>query len=296
MAGKAGFWARLRREPLVHFVVVGAALFTVHGLTSPALGIGENPRRIHVSRADLVRFLENRARVFDEDAAMHTFDTLDREDRQALLKGYLREEALYREAVDWGLEDQDYVIRRRLVQTMEYAIGNDVQGQIAVDETEGRRWYEANRDLYAQAPTISFTHVFFRDGPQAAARARAVLARLRGGAVDPAIIGDRFLYSSTYSGQSVDAISGFFGQDMAKALFSQTVVGQWIGPLRSTHGLHLVYATRKENAAQPSFEEVRDKAMADAAEAARRKRIEAELQRVVDGYRVALANDLSDLK
>ena len=289
------FLALLLREPLAWFLAGGALIFAAHALLAPVLDLGDNPRRIAVSRADLVRFTQLRARMFSEEQAGKQFDAMTAPERRALLASYLREEALYREAIALGLDRQDYVVRRRIVQSMEFALGADQAEGVAPGEAAVRRWYEANRQLYALPPTIAFTHVFFA-GPQARARAMQALPDLRAGRADPATLGDRFLYQARYADRTREEIASHFGPAMAAALFTGTAGQGWIGPLQSRHGQHLVMVERREQGRVLTFAEARPAAERDAAQAARQQAVERQVADILAGYRVVLSDDLDDAK
>lgn len=283
------------REPLVLFLLGGALIFAVHALLGPQLDAGDNPRRISVSREDLVRFSQLRARVFSEEQAGGQFDAMSPAERKALLGRYLREEALYREALALGLDRQDYVVRRRIVQSLEFALGAEVGESAAPAEAAVRQWYADHPHLYALAPAITFSHVFFK-GPDARARALAALAQLRAGKVDAEGLGDRFLYQRAYADRSAQEVASHFGPAMAEQLFGASPVNAWFGPVTSEHGLHLVRIGRRETGRLPPFELVRQQATQDFAEAERRAAIEKRVSAILAGYRVALASDLAGLR
>jgi hypothetical protein len=288
-----GWWARLRREPLLLFAIIGALLLAADRLTGASQASDDNPQLIAVDRDTLLRFLQYRSKVFSEQGVGQSFDAMSAAERRRLIDSYVREEALYREALSWGLDKEDYVIRRRLVQSLEFALQDDpAAASVGGDEAALRGFYKANPQLYARSPTISFSHAFFRRGTDAAPRAEAALAAIRSGRADPATLGDRFLYNASYAGQSLDAITRDFGERFAAALFATRNANGWIGPIESEQGVHLVQIVGSEAGGIPTFEQVRDKVAADAAEELRRQRQEAALQRIIAQYRVTIAPGL----
>lgn len=288
---------RLRREPLVLFLCVAIVLFAVHSLAGAPRG-DEDRRIIRVDRDALLRFMQFRTRVFEEGGAARRLDSLSVDERERLLADYIREEALYREARAWGLEDGDYVIRRRLVQSLEYAVGGDVTAAPMPDEAELRRYFDAHVDAYRLPPTVTFTHVFFsfeRGGP-AAARRRALEAQaaLNAGRVDANLQGDRFLYQRNYAEQGRDAVQSHFGPSMTDAVFAMVPGATWQGPVESAYGMHVVQLLRADAGGTPRFEDIRARVAADAAAAAARARQEAALQRIVASYAVERSPDLGE--
>jgi hypothetical protein len=286
---------RLRAEPLALFLAGGALIFAANALLGPALSLDDNPRRIEVTRADLVRFTQLRARAFSEEQASESFDAMSDAQKRELLAQYLREEALYREAVELGMDRQDYVVRRRIVQSMEYALGSQ-EGEVQVpDAGKVRAWYDAHRELYSLPSAISFSHVYF-GGPQAKARAIAALPVLTGGQGVPEEMGDRFLYTASYLKRTKQEVAGHFGAAMADELFTRTRSGAWTGPLASIHGYHLVRVEQIERGGAQPFEQVRAKATQDAMAAERKAHIERSVAKTLSRYRVVLSSGLENLQ
>jgi hypothetical protein len=103
---------RILREPLLHFFLIGAAIFVAHALWS-----GEEPRR------DLV--VVSRGRIDSLAAAFASAHGRppDAAERNGLIQDWVREEILCREALALGLDREDAVIRDRLRQKMEFVAG-----------------------------------------------------------------------------------------------------------------------------------------------------------------------------
>jgi hypothetical protein len=102
---------RLAREPLVHFLGIGALVFALHGAgeTAPTTP-GETV--ITVAPAQVERL----AAQFE--AAWRRSPS--RQEIAALVEDHVREEIYYREALALGVDRDDTVIRRRLRQKMEF--------------------------------------------------------------------------------------------------------------------------------------------------------------------------------
>jgi peptidyl-prolyl cis-trans isomerase C len=286
---------RLRAEPLLLFLAGGALIFAANALLGPVLGLDGNPRRIEVTRDDLVRFTQLRARAFSEEQAGASFDAMTDAQKRELLAQYLREEALYREAIELGLDRQDYVVRRRIVQSMEYALGSQHGEAPVPGDAQLHAWYSEHKALYALPSVISFSHVYF-GGAQAKARAIAALPVLSAGQGVPEEIGDRFRYTATYDKRTQQEIAGHFGAAMARELFALARPGGWIGPVASVHGYHLVRVDLVEPGGTQPFELVRAKVAQDAMAAERKARIERSVAETLSRYRVVLSSGLERLQ
>lgn len=292
------FFYQAAREPFVHFLAAGAIIFGAFILADPEAGRELDSKTIHVSREALLSFAQYRMRLFDQSRAEAYLDSLSPAQRQGLIDEFVREEALYREALAWGLDTGDYVIRRRLVQSMEFAARNMTAPGEALSEADVRHYYEANPDVYSSPPTVSFTHVFFnpaRAGWQdAERRARATLAGLAPPEGLVAWPGDRFLYQRSYSTQSAEAVESHFGPEMATTLMNvQGREGTWAGPFRSSHGVHLVWISERRDGGRLPFEDARPLVERDLTEARAQEQQEAILARILSGYRITTASGLA---
>ena len=110
---------RLLREPLVHFIIFGAAIFALSQIVGRSNGSGvatPGDRQIIVT-PERVALLKS-GYVLDNG-----HDPTDAE-LQKLIDAYVREEVLVREARAQGLDADDSIIRRRLVQKMEFAVAD----------------------------------------------------------------------------------------------------------------------------------------------------------------------------
>ena len=292
-------WRAVKREPLAQFLVLGLLLFAGHRLVDPDAPDGTNQKVIHVDRDVLVQFIEQRTKLFDEAQARDRWTRLPAAERASLLKELVREEALYREALAWGLEKDDYVIRRRLVQSLEFAVRNGMDAGVQLDEAALRRHYEAHKARFAAPALISFTHNFFsaelHGRGEARRLAKEALASLSKGRNEP--LGDRFLYQRNYANSSPDVVISHFGSALSERLFALPAdADHWRGPFESAHGFHLVQVTRRDPDRIPSFEEVRDLVVRDANEAQVGKRQQQALDKIVASYRVRVSNDLRRAK
>ena len=278
------------KEPILIFFVVGILLF-VWQSSEPESHI------INIDRASLIRFIENRTRNFSGSVA-ENFNKLSDAAIMDAVYQYIREETLYRKALALGLDREDYVIRQRLVQRGEYLS----QGQIIPEpeDAELRAYYLENQALYARSAKVTFTHVYFseaRNGEAALVQATSALEELRSGKVrfDQAPgHGERFLYHLNYVDKSAEEIKSHFGAEMTASLFALAAGDWWQGPLRSTHGYHLVMLTDRTPAYVEEFADskarVRTRWMAEQQQLQQ----EASVTATMAEYEVELSEELKD--
>lgn len=285
-------------ERLVHFLLLGALLFVAHDLVSGRRDDGES-RVVVVDRNALLDFVQYRSKAFDPDMAEKRLSAMSAEERERLVDDLLREEILYREALALGLGEEDPVVKRRLIQKLEFITRGFATTDADPTESDVASYFAEHREEYAIEGWVTFTHVFFdsakRTPAEARARAEAELRELHAGRVSfSAAIGrgDRFLYHRNYVERGHDTVRSHFGPEVAKSVFEGNAEdGVWRGPLASPYGFHLVLVEGRAEGRLPSLDEVRSRVVQEARDAAIRARTEAALQEIVDRYEVRI--DLS---
>jgi hypothetical protein len=296
-AGRKGLFGRLVREPLVHFVIAGAVLFSVF----QALG-GEpeaDDATIVIDRRALLAHMQYRANAFEPEAFGALLDAMTPDERQALIDDYVREEALYREAEALGLRENDYIIRQRMVQKMSFLMGDLAVAGEAIDEAALEDYFARNREAYAAEPSATFTHVFFdadrrgADGAEAAARAALATLRAEHAGFNDASGGDRFPFLRNYVERTFSYVASHFGPEFAQALAELPEDAEgWQGPFRSAYGWHVVLMTARTSRSLPALADVRASVEADF----RRDEADAALDRLTEGLLERYRVEVGDLR
>jgi len=201
---------------------------------------------------------------------------------------FVREEVLYREALALGLDRDDLVVRRRLVQKMEMLALRDGSG---VSESDLMDHYLAHRADYALPESVSFRHVFFSAAARGAgtrAAARAALAEVRDhGASGVSGLGDPPPIPPEVSDWTRSMVAARFGTGFAEAVFEAGPDG-WSGPVASAYGVHLVLVTRRAPARVPDFAEVAARIATDLDAARRAGALDRVYATVRDAYQVEI--------
>ena len=243
---------RWRREPLLHFLLAGLLLFAVYRILHPELSVRAEVNRIDV-RAEDLRQLED---VWM--AQWHRPPT--RDEMRGLVEGRVREEILYREALALGLDRGDTIVKRRLVQKMEF-LADDVSALRDPTADELRAWHAKNWERFAEPSRRSFRHLYFstdRRGERARQDAVRALSKLAGAPADsPAVdaIGDPFMFQNYYGDRSPEQVASVFGTEFA-AVVDQLRTGSWQGPIESGLGWHLVFVVSATPGRVPSYNEI----------------------------------------
>ena len=244
-----GRWVR---EPLLHFLLSGLALFVVYDVWNRAAGPHERSNRIELTADDLRQI--GFAWVAQGRAAPSP------EEMRVLADARVREEILYREALALGLDKDDTIVRRRLAQKMEFLF-EDVARLREPAPDELRKWFEAHAEQFTLPGRVTFRHLYFspdRRGARARDDAAGTLAQLAGKPRDVPgvpVLADAFMFQDYYGDRSSEDVAKTFGPGFARALF-RLAPGAWAGPIESGYGWHLVWVESLTPARVPAFEEV----------------------------------------
>lgn len=254
------------REPLVHFLGLGALLYVV--LTWGGTPPEPASRVIKVDAAQKAQLALGFERIMGRAPTDAELDER--------IARYVREEVLYREALRLGLDQDDAVVRQRMVAKMDLTAGGAAE-LAEPDEAALRAFYKANQARYAGAQMVSFEQRLFSS--EAAARAAHSGA---GGAGEPSSL------PPSISETPMREITARFGQQFAQGLEALPADGSWKGPIPSGFGWHIVRVTEREEVA-PDFEALRPRLANDwrADQIARRKQRAYDILR--SAYRVDIA-------
>jgi peptidyl-prolyl cis-trans isomerase C len=243
---------RLLREPLLHFLLIGAVLFAVYRVLQPSGGGQDNAKKIVLTEDDLSQMTltwRAQGRPLPTEKEM-----------QSLLEEKIREEVLYREALAMGLDKDDTIVKRRMVQKMDF-LAEDLSELREPGRDELKAWFAKNSERFTMPGRVSFRHIYFspdKRGEQALAVAEQARARLNSKSVDSpdaAGLGDSFMFQDFYGDQAFDETAKTFGPSFAQALF-QSKPKSWQGPIQSGYGWHLVFIDSLTPARIPEFEEI----------------------------------------
>lgn len=238
------------REPLVHFLLIGAGLFVLYNVLNR--GESDAPRDIVVSEARVEALAENFARTWMRPPTAQEI--------KGLVDDYVAEEVYYREAVAMGLDRDDLVIRRRLRQKMEF-ISADVAAATPATDAQLQAYLGEHAEKFLMPPRLTFQQVYFstdRRGEGAARDAEKLLAELAAGRgpANPLEAGDATLLPPAMEAAAPQDIANAFGDEFAAAI-EDAPVGQWSGPLPSGFGVHLVKVDGREAGTAPTLAEIR---------------------------------------
>jgi parvulin-like peptidyl-prolyl cis-trans isomerase-like protein len=234
---------KLSREPLLHFLLAGLALFLLYGQVSDVAPAGDEEIVVTVGHIEHLTslFLKTRQRL-PTDAELN-----------GLIDDFIVEEILYREAKSIGLDQNDTIVRRRLRQKMEFLF--DDFSAVEPSDDELKQFLAEHPEQYRTDDRISFEHVYLKDGSRA--KATTLLKELRSGTSGAAgnLIGLGLLPPRFGLSRKAE-VSAQFGNSFTERLFSMET-GSWMGPIESPFGVHLVYVEEVVAGRLPELDEVR---------------------------------------
>lgn len=241
----------LLREPLIHFLLIGAALFlSFEVFDDPA---GPQSSRIDITNGQVEYLKASFARARQRQPT--------EQELQGLVDGYVREEVFYREALALGLDKNDSVIRRRLNQKLEL-MGDDLAGITVPSDEELQQFMASHAETFKTEPRLAFRQIFVdvvKRGISADDEADRLLALLSdaGSKPDPDTLGDSLMLPKIFELSPVSDIAKQFGEPFSLELINSNP-GQWNGPVLSGYGLHLVLVTEHIAGRLPPLNEIRE--------------------------------------
>ncbi len=242
----------LLREPLLHFLLLGVALFAVSRFVKPATDRTAPSRQIVLTLDDLRQLQIGFAAQWQRPPSQ--------QEMLALIENRIKEEILYREALAMGLDKDDTIVRRRMAQKMEF-LAEDVSAAHEPTSEELKTWFAKNTAMFTQPARVTFRHLYYspdRRGRNAWSDAKVALGKLVGkpaGWPGAAALGDPFMFQDYLADRTPDQVAKDFGPPFAKTLFVQEP-GVWTGPIESGYGWHLVFVDSLTPERTSSFEEV----------------------------------------
>ena len=268
---------KLLKEPLFHFLLLGAAIFGGHRIL--AGGRATAPDEIVVTQGRIDALTAAFTRTWQRPPTAS--------ERDGLIRDYIREEVYAREAIALGLDKDDVVIRRRLRQKLEF-VSEDVLAPPTDDQL--RAYLTSHPDAFRVEARFTFRHIFLngeRRGEELARDAARLLAQLRLPGTDPGTLGDPFLLDRRFEVVPAGVVAEQFGEQFAATL-AELPTGQWVGPIASAYGSHLVFVAQRTGGRVLALEEVGDAARREWDNAQRVESSEKFYQGLLKSYSVTI--------
>ena len=248
---------QLLKEPLVHFLLIGAGLFLLYSFINPSAEQIDN-NVIQIDNSDVERLVKAYQQNWNRPP--------DSTSLEKLLAEEVKAEVFYREALRMQLDHNDEIIRRRLKQKYEFLV-KDLADSQQPSVAELKRFYAEHPDFYKTPAKLSFTQLYFSPDKrrlplQDAQNVLENVLKLPINQVDVKSLGDPFHLQSYYADRDYNDVRQLLGIDFAKAIFDPIKEG-WLSPVQSGYGVHLVYISGVQKAHTPPFEMVKERVLED---------------------------------
>ncbi len=272
---------RILREPLLHFLLLGAAIFASYSWVSKR--ISDEPGKIVITAGQIASTAEGFTRTWRRPPT--------REELDGLVRDQVREEVYYREALALGMDKDDVIIRRRLRQKMEF-VTDDLVAEAQPTDEELAAYMNTHPQVFLVNGKLTFTQVFLdpqKHGEFLARDTAQLLTLLKqaGGTADVSALGDTLLLDHSFDGIPRGEIQKLFGDKFAAKL-AELALGQWQGPIESGYGMHLVFVTERTEGRMPALGEIREAVQREWANARRLEANENFYQELLRRYTVTI--------
>jgi hypothetical protein len=235
---------RLLREPLLHFLGLGALLFIAYGWLHR--GLGDERKEIVVSRGQLASLQAQFQRVWERPPTQVEMN--------GLIEHWVHEQVLYREGLALGLDRDDPVVLRRIAQKVEFLADGMIP--TAPTSAEMQAWLVKNQAKYLVEPNYTLRQIYF-DPSHHRERLNDDVATARrellGG---KSVSGDSTMLPQNLKSVSEAEVVRIFGTEFAEQLLALKV-GEWSVPIPSGFGVHLVELLARDARRPAKLEEVR---------------------------------------
>jgi len=229
----------LRREPLVHFVLLGALIFGADAVLHPS---PKDDKVITVTKAMRQSFIEN----FDEDKSRTPSDA----EMEKMIESWVASEILYREGKALGVDRGDDMIRDRVAFKLQLLIFDQIRVPQPTED-QLRAWFADNHGRFDEQERVGF----YLTPPTDETTAQRQLVEIEGQHESE----DLQKQTRAILGHPVASLAASFGESFRDALLALPQ-GQW-KVLQSKDGWHVVRLDSRRAGALASLDNVRDEAV-----------------------------------
>ena len=255
----------LLKEPLLHFLLFGAALFYLYSLTDNS----QNENKISLPANKITQlsfgFEKTRQRKPNE------------QELKALISNYYKQQVAYKVGVEMGLLEGDGVIQKRIQQKVEFIVEDAVNNLDPSDE-QLTTFLNTHSDDYRSEQIFSFTQLYFDPTKHTDITVKVGSALAQINALDEIEhssamrielekaqllpLADNIYLDYQYTNISYALVARYFGRQFADSLV-QLPLDIWQQEIKSGYGLHLVKLTERSGGAIQSLVQVRAKVKQD---------------------------------
>ncbi len=239
---------KLLKDPLFHFLLIGAALFLIFNVFNKS---EDQENTIVISAADIAALQANFSRTWQRQPS--------EKELSGIIEESIRDEVAYREALAMGLDRDDPYVRRRMRMKTELLMEDIISLTPATDE-EINTFLVENRDKFKRQPEIAFSQIFFnaeKHGDSLESEINTIKQQLQSSQTDLSQdLGDVIMLPQNYPLAALNIIKRQFDEAFAEQIVTLEP-GIWSGPVVSTYGVHLVLIRDRVDGYDPELTEIR---------------------------------------
>lgn len=276
---------KLIREPLLHFLLIGALLFVVFDL------LNDEPEQqqlkvINVTKADIENLTNNFRNTWQRPPS--------EQELNQLIEEKVRDDITYQEALALGLQNEDIYIKRRLRMKLE-SLYIDLSARNKPTQSELKDYLERHAQDFTIDSQLAFSQIYFSPTHHSREQIETQIETLKeqlnqdGTKMDIEQLGDPTLLASYYPMMSVKTVHNQFGKAFAEST-DTLETGQWAGPIRSQYGYHLVKVEQRIPSYVPDLSEVRLTVERGVISERRQQLLDSHYQRLRGQYTVNIIN------
>lgn len=238
-------WATWLREPLLHFVLLGALLFAIDHFAFDRKA--DDPKTIMVdARVDKeIRQIFHDARNRDPDA----------KELEAMRQAWIDNEVLYREGMALQVDRGDQAIRDRVIFKALSIVESNLK-RPPLDDNILRKWFEERRAKYDEPARFDFQEAVLA-GEQSDAALRSMVHSLNTSTTG----GEAKADLRVFKGRPRSNLVQSYGVDFARALETATP-GAWLA-LQTKDGLRAIQLVATTPAKLADFNAIRNVVLQD---------------------------------
>jgi len=272
---------RLIREPLIHFFVIGAALFLIYdAVDAPP----DDPAEVVVSEERIAAIKARFERTWRRPPTAPELD--------GLIDNWLREELLYREGLALGLDRDDPVIRRRIAQKMGF-VAEALSSELPTDRVLNA-WLAENPEHYRNPDRYTLRQIYV-DAVSDGLSLDDIIPKVRtelGNGADWRDLGQQTLLPAQVDDIDDARIAAIFGAAFARSL-ADVPLREWAGPVESGYGQHLVYIEKRTEGSLPPLDEIRQRVAQDYLQAQADRAEREFVAALKDRYEIRIKSDMN---
>jgi len=225
----------LLQEPLVYFMLLASLLFSFNYFYSR-------------DDKEVINITQNiRSSIVNNETNLKG-GKLSQTEQESAIKDYIDEQVLLDEAYRLGLDD-DQIIRTRLLNKVRYVLTVE---QPEPTEVELLSYYQKNKDDFIQSDVRDIEQVYFSSAQQVP---EDLSDQLNSGELATGFGEEHSRFPRQLIKTNTSELSARFGSNVSNSM-NTSVVGYWVGPIESPHGVHFVRVVKVHGGIAKPFSEV----------------------------------------